>query len=237
MERFDIARVFGIHNTPGVAEGMIYTTPGPIMAAADTFHVHIEGMGGHGAYPHECVDPIPPAMAIAQGFGTIVARNNNPFDNLVISVTQIHSGTIDNVIPATAYLNGTVRTFDVGVQQMVERRMAEIVSGQAASYGVTARFEFERGYPATINDADQVAFAAEVARGVVGADMVDAGAGPEMGAEDFAYMLQARPGAYLFVGAGEGAGLHHPKFDFNDEIAPIGASFLARLVEVSQPAG
>lgn len=237
MERFDITRVFGIHNTPGVDVGQIYTKPGPIMAAADTFHVHVDGKGGHGAYPQDCLDPIPPAMAIAQGFSTIVSRNHHPFDDLVVSVTQIHSGTIDNVIPATAYLNGTVRTFDPAVQDMVERRMGEIVAGAAASYGVTARFEFERGYPATINNADQVAFAAEVAREVAGAENVNASSGPEMGAEDFAYMLQARPGAYLFLGAGEGAGLHHPEYDFNDEISPIGASFFARLVEHAQPAG
>lgn len=235
IERFDITRVFGIHNTPNAPVGQIYTKPGPIMAAADTFHVHIEGKGGHGAYPHECIDPIPPAMAIAQGFSTIVSRNHNPFNDLVVSVTQIHSGTIDNVIPATAYLNGTVRTFDPEVQDMVERRMGEVVAGAAASYGVTARFEFERGYPSTVNDATQVTFAADVARGVVGEAMVDAETGPEMGAEDFAYMLQARPGAYLFVGAGEGAGLHHPEYDFNDEISPIGASFFARLVETAQP--
>jgi amidohydrolase len=235
MERFEISRVFGIHNTPGVPFGQMYTRAGPIMAAADQFHVHIDGKGGHGAYPQDCLDPIPPAMAIAQGFSAIVARNHDPFENLVISVTQIHSGTIDNVIPATAYLNGTVRTFDVAVQAMVIRRMEEIVAGTAKAYGVQARFEFEKGYPATVNDPDQMAFAAEVARDVVGDDMVNAEAGPEMGAEDFAYMLQARPGAYLFVGAGDGAGLHHPQYDFNDEISPIGASFFARLVEQAQP--
>ncbi len=236
MDRFAIARVFGIHNTPGVDLGRIYTTPGPIMAAADTFHVYIEGKGGHGAYPQDCLDPIPPAMAMAQGFSTIVSRNHDPFSDLVISVTQIHSGTVDNVIPATAYLNGTVRTFDTAVQDMVERRMAGIVAGTAASYGVRARFVFDRGYPSTINDADQTAFAAEVARDVVGAANVDDSAGPEMGAEDFAYMLQARPGAYLFIGAGPGAGLHHPEYDFNDEMSPIGASLFARLVETANPA-
>ncbi|HID67042.1 MAG TPA: amidohydrolase [Roseibacterium sp.] len=235
MDTFDITRVFGIHNVPGRDLGQVFTTPGPIMAAADTFTIDIEGKGGHGAYPHETIDPIPPAIAIAQGFSTIVSRNHRALDDLVISLTQIHSGTIDNVVPGTAYLNGTIRTFDPDVRAMAERRMEEIVAGVATSYGVTAQFTYVRGYPPTINDADQVDFAAEVARDVVGPAKVDATASREMGAEDFAYMLQARPGAYMFLGAGEGAGLHHPEYDFNDEVAPIGASILARLVERAHP--
>jgi amidohydrolase len=236
MERFGIGRVFALHNVPGLDEGRILTTPGPIMAAVDTFHVHVEGKGGHGAMPHETVDPIPPALAIAQAMPTIVSRNNYALDDLVISVTQIHAGTTDNVIPDRAYINGTVRSFDPAVQAMVMRRMEEIVTGTGAAFGVTARLDYEVGYPATINDAEAAAFAARVAGEVVGTDLVDPQAGREMGAEDFAYMLQERPGAYLFVGAGPGAGLHHPEFDFNDAIAPIGASIFARLVETSQPA-
>ncbi len=235
MDRFDIAHVYGIHNVPGVPLGAVLTTPGPLLAAVDTVHVHIDGRGGHAASPHETIDPIPAALAIATAFGTIVSRNHKPTDDLVVSVTQIHAGTVSNVIPASAYLNGTVRTFDPVVQDMVERRMAEIVAGTASAHGVTARLEYERGYPATINDADEAAFAAEVAREVAGADKVVDTATREMGAEDFAYMLQARPGAYLFLGAGEGAnggaGLHHPGYDFNDDIAPIGASLLARIAE------
>jgi amidohydrolase len=236
MERFGIGRVFALHNVPGLDEGRVLTTPGPIMAAVDTFHVHVTGKGGHGAMPHETLDPIPAALAIAQAMPTIVSRNNYALDDLVISVTQIHAGTTDNVIPDSAYINGTVRTFDPAVQKMVIRRMEEIVSGTAAAYGVTARLDYEVGYPATINDAEAAAFAARVAGEVVGSDNVDPQAGREMGAEDFAYMLQERPGAYLFVGAGPGAGLHHPEFDFNDAIAPIGASIFARLVETAQPA-
>ncbi|MBL4626844.1 MAG: amidohydrolase [Roseicyclus sp.] len=235
MDTFDITRVFAIHNVPGHDFGRVFTTPGPIMASADTFTIDIEGKGGHGAYPHYAIDPIPPAIAIAQGFSTIVSRNHRSLDDLVISVTQIHSGSIDNVIPATAYLNGTIRTFDPDVRAMAERRMEEIVAGAATSYGVTAQFTYVRGYPPTINDADQVDFAAEVARGVAGPAMVDATASREMGAEDFAYMLQARPGAYMFLGTGEGAGLHHPEYDFNDDVAPIGASIFARLVESANP--
>ncbi len=231
MDRFDIAHVYGIHNVPGYPVGAFMTAPGPLMAAADTVTVTIEGKGGHGAFPHDTVDPIPPALAIAQAFGTIVSRNLNPSAELVVSVTQIHSGTVSNVIPSTAWLNGTVRTFDPAVQDMAERRMSEIVAGTAAAFGVKATMVFERGYPATINDADEAAFAAEVAREISGADKVVDNVGREMGAEDFSYMLQARPGAYLFLGAGEGAGLHHPAYNFNDEIAPIGASLLARLAE------
>ncbi|WP_170390358.1 M20 aminoacylase family protein [Ruegeria arenilitoris] len=235
MDRFDIAQVYALHNAPGFAEGAFYTTPGPIMAAVDTFDIHIQGVGGHGAMPHETRDPVMAACGIAQAIQTIVSRNHYALDDLVISVTQIHTGTVNNVIPDTAYLNGTVRTFDPAVQQMVMTRLEEIVQGQAASYGVTATLDYVVGYPATVNDADKTRFAAEVAREVSGADRVIAEAGREMGAEDFSYMLQERPGAYLFLGQGDGPGLHHPKYNFNDEIAPVGASFFARIVEKAQP--
>ncbi len=237
MDRFGISQVYGIHNTPGRPEGMFQTTAGPLMAAVDTFEIHIQGVGGHGAMPHETKDPVMAACGIAQAIQTIVSRNHYALDDLVVSVTQIHTGTVNNVIPNTAYINGTVRTFDPEVQKMVQDRMAQIVQGQAVSYGVEARLDYQVGYPATINDADKTAFAAEVARDVSGPDQVDEDAGREMGAEDFSYMLQARPGAYLFLGQGEGAGLHHPKYNFNDEIAPVGASFFARLVEKAQPLG
>jgi len=235
MERFDIAQVYALHNAPGFDPGAFYTTPGPLMAAVDTFHIHVQGVGGHGAMPHETRDPVMAACGIAQALQTIVSRNHYALDDLVVSVTQIHTGTVDNVIPDTAYLNGTVRTFDPKVQRMVMERMDAIVAGQAASYGVSAELDYEVGYPATINDADKTSFAAGVAGEVVGDNRVIADAGREMGAEDFSYMLQRRPGAYLFMGQGESAGLHHPKYNFNDEVAPIGASFFARLVERAQP--
>lgn len=237
MERFDISQVYALHNAPGFEPGAFYTTPGPIMAAVDTFHVHVKGLGGHGAMPHETRDPVMAACGIAMAFQTIVSRNHYALDDLVVSVTQIHTGTIDNVIPETAYLNGTVRTFDPKVQNMVRNRMKAIVAGQAASYGVEAVLEYDVGYPATINDADKAGFAADVAREVAGDARVIADAGREMGAEDFSYMLAKRPGAYLFIGQGETAGLHHPEYDFNDEIAPVGASFFARLVERALPVG
>ncbi|MEX5596901.1 M20 aminoacylase family protein [Pseudophaeobacter sp. C1-32P7] len=236
MEQFNIGEVYALHNLPGLAEGSFLTTPGPIMAAVDTFHVRIQGVGGHGAMPHETRDPVMAACGIAQAIQTIVSRNHYALQDLVVSVTQIHTGTVDNVIPDTAYINGTVRTFDPEVQDMVMRRMEEIVAGQAVSYGVEATLDYEVGYPATINDADKADFAVGVAREIVGEDRVVPDATRDMGAEDFSYMLNARPGAYLYIGQGDTAGLHHPKYDFNDAIAPVGASFFARLVERAQPA-
>lgn len=235
MDQFDIAQVFAIHNTPGKDFGTFNTTHGPIMAAADTFHIHITGKGGHAARPQNCVDPVIAACSIVQALQSIVSRNRDPKDALVISTTQIHTGTTDNVIPETCYINGTVRTFDKAVQAMVVRRMEEIIAGQAASFGLEARLEFEFGYPPTINDDAKAGFAASVAAEIAGETAVDADITPVMGAEDFSYMLEARPGAYLMLGQGETAGLHHPLYNFNDDIAPIGASFFARLVERAQP--
>ena len=237
MDRFDISQVYALHNAPGLPVGAFHTTPGPIMAAVDTFEIHIQGVGGHGAMPHETRDPVMAACGMAQAIQTIVSRNNYALDDLVVSVTQIHTGTVNNVIPDTAFINGTVRTFDPNVQQMVIERMEQIVQGQATSYGVEARLDYEKNYPATINDADKAGFAAEVAGDVSGAERVIGNMSREMGAEDFSYMLESRPGAYLFLGQGEGAGLHHPKYNFNDEIAPVGASFFARIVEKAQPLG
>ncbi|MEL7299467.1 MAG: M20 aminoacylase family protein [Pseudomonadota bacterium] len=233
MDRFDIAQVYGIHNVPGIEEGAFYTAPGPLLAAVDTFHVDITGVGGHGAYPHETKDPVAAAVAIAGAMGTIVSRNHKALDDLVVSVTMIHAGSADNVIPGAAYLGGTVRTFDPEVQAMVMRRMEQIVAGHAAAYDLEATLRYEKGYPATVNDPKAAAFAADVARQV--SANVDDNTGREMGAEDFSYMLQARPGAFLFLGIGEAAGLHNPAYDFNDDIAPVGASFFAKLVETAQP--
>ena len=237
MERFGITQVYALHNAPGLEFGRFHTTPGPIMAAADTFTINLTGKGGHGARPHECVDPVVAACAIVQSLQTIVSRNTDPSAQLVISTTQIHTGTTDNVIPEEVYINGTVRTFDKDVQAMVVRRMQAIVDGHAASFDLKAELDFEFGYPPTVNDAEKAGFAAEVAADVAGAAGVDTAFAPVMGAEDFSYMLEARPGAYLMLGQGGGAGVHHPLYDFNDEIAPIGASFFARLVERAQPLG
>lgn len=235
MERFDIKEAYGIHNVPNHPLGHFYTTPGPLMAGADTFHIHITGQGGHGAYPHETRDPVMAAVQIAQAFQTIITRNLHPVEKLVISVTQIHTGTVDNVIPETAYMNGTVRHFSPEVQAMVKARMGEICQGIGAAMGVEVECEYREGYPPTINHAEQATFATEVARDVAGDAAVNGDTGLEMGAEDFSYMLNVRPGAYLFMGIGEGAGLHNTHYDFNDEALPHGASFFARLAETALP--
>ena len=235
LEQFKIEEVYALHNIPGHDVGVMYTRPGPIMAGADSFNVEIRGKGGHAAYPHEVKDPIVAAVSIAQAFQTIVSRNNIPSDDLVISITQLHSGTTDNVIPETAFLNGTVRTFDLSVQEMVINRMEKIISGFSISFEVDAKFNYEKGYPPTINHEEKTNFAIEVAKEVCGSDKVLTSVGKEMGAEDFSYMLQKRPGAYLFMGIGEGAGLHNPNYDFNDAAAPVGASFFARLIEKALP--
>jgi len=236
MDRFDIAEVYGIHNMPGADLGTFHTTPGPIMAAVDSFTIKINGRGGHGAMPHETADPVVAACGIVQAIQTISSRNVHSAQEKVISVTQIHTGTASNIIPDTAMINGTVRTFDKDVKALIRKRMEEIVQGQAASYGVTAELDYEEGYPATVNADEQTGFAAAIARDVVGEANVDAESPKVAGAEDFSYMLEERPGAYLFLGAGPGAGLHHPKYNFNDEVAPIGASFFVQLVEKMQPA-
>jgi hippurate hydrolase len=238
MDRFEIAEVYGIHNFPGaqVPAGGFYTTPGPIMAAVDMFTITINGRGGHGAMPHEAADPVVAACGMVQAIQTIISRNTHSAAEKVISVTQIHTGSASNIIPDTAMINGTVRTFDTETKALIQRRMQAIVAGQAAAYGVEAVLEYEEGYPATVNSEAETAYAAKVARSVVGDAQVNAAFPKVAGSEDFAYMLEERPGAYLFLSAGEGAGLHHPKFNFNDEIAPIGASFFVQLVEQMQPA-
>lgn len=234
MERFDIGEVYAIHNAPGMDEGAILSRAGPIMAAADVFHIHVTGTGGHAAEPHSSVDPVVAAASIVSALQTVTSRNHNTLKSLVLSVTQIHTGTTDNVIPETAYINGTIRTFDKEVQEMAVRRLTDIAEGQAASFGCTASVEIDYGYPPTVNHEDKTAFALQVAADVVGeAAVVEAP--PIMASEDFSYMLEARPGAYMMLGQGDTAGVHHQKYDFNDAIAPIGASFFARLVETAQP--
>jgi len=235
MDRFGVTQVYGIHNAPNVPLGKFVTTPGPLMAAVDTATVHVTGRGGHGATPHETVDPVVAMVGMIAALQTIISRNLYALDDLVLSVTQMHVGTASNIIPEAGWFCATIRTFTPEVRQMVERRFREIVEGHAAAYGCTVRIDYELGYPPTVNHPAETDFAADVAREVSGDDGIDARANREMGSEDFAYMLEARPGAYLFLGTGPGAGLHHAAFDFNDEAAPVGASFFARLVERAQP--
>ena len=235
MDRFDITQVYGIHNAPNLPLGHFQTTPGPLMASVDTAWVKITGRGGHGATPHDCVDPVVAVVGMVSAIQTIIPRNVYAMDEAVISVTQIHTGTASNIIPEEATFCATIRAFRPEVRELLKRRIHEIIEGHAIAYNVTAEIDYDWGYPATVNHPEEADFAAEVAREVSGEAAVNARAGREMGSEDFSYMLEARPGAYLFMGIGPGAGLHHPAYDFNDEAAPIGASFFARLVERAQP--
>ncbi len=237
MERFGITQVYGIHNFPGVPEGMIAGRAGPLLAAADEFNVTVTGRGGHAAMPHETVDPMMIAVQMVQAFQTIVSRNVNPTDAAVISVTRIAGGTSHNIIPEQVQIQGTVRTMQKETRQMIMRRMAEVVEHTAAAFGGQAQLDYRDGYPATVNDPEKTAFALDVARSVAGEGLVSGDMPPVMGAEDFAFMLERRPGAYLALGTGEGAGLHHPEYDFNDAVSPIGASYFVKLVETAQPAG
>ncbi len=237
MDRFGIGQVFGIHNAPNVPFGHFQTTPGALMASVDTATVRVTGRGGHGATPHECIDPVMPIVSMVQAIQTILSRNIYALDEAVISVTQIHTGSASNIIPEDGWFCATIRCFKPQVRDLMKRRFHEIVDGQAAAFGVTATVDYDWGYPATINHPAETAFAARVAAEVVGDTAVNANANREMGSEDFSYMLEARPGSYLFLGTGPGAGLHHAAYDFNDEAAPVGASFFARLVERAQPLG
>lgn len=235
MERFDISRIFGLHNVPGMAVGRIETRPGPIMAASDQFEIVLTGRGGHAAFPHECLDPVAAALALGQALLAITAQRVDPLDSAVLSLTVLEAGEATNVVPPSARLAGTVRTLDETVRQSIAAAVTASAKAIAAAHGVEATVDYEFGYPVTRNDPGETTFAAQVAAEVVGAANVDAARRPEMGAEDFAYMLEARPGAYVFVGAGPGAGLHHPAYDYNDAITPLGASYFARLVEAALP--
>ncbi len=229
MERFGVEEVYALHTDPYGDLGEFRTCPGPIMAAVDDFEITVIGKGGHAAYPHDCRDPMPCAFAIGQAVQSLVAREVDPLGSLVISLTMVHGGTAFNIIPEEVVLGGTVRSLDPKVRDLVEARIAAIVAGQAASYGVQAALDYRRNYPPTVNHAAQTEFAVSVAREV--SPLVVDDLPPEMGAEDFSYMLNARPGCFLFLGQGKGPSVHHPLFDFNDAAAPIGASFFARVIE------
>ncbi|WP_185804704.1 M20 aminoacylase family protein [Pontivivens nitratireducens] len=237
MDTYDIAQVYGLHNQPSEAFGTFLTRPGPLMAAADTFSIDVVGVGAHAAMPHQGIDSVQIACQIAQGLQMIAARNTDPLKSCVLSITTIHAGSADNVLPATAQMGGTVRTLDEDVREMVIARMQQVAVNIAAAHGGTATVTYNRGYPVTVNHPAQTELAASVARAVMGDDKVTTEMIPMMGAEDFSYMLEHRPGAYLFLGSNGGAGLHHPEFDFNDEISPIGASWFVKMVETAQPAG
>jgi hippurate hydrolase len=239
--KFPVEAVFGMHNWPGGKVGTFAVSAGPVMASSNEFKITIKGKGSHAALPYESIDPVPVAAAMVTAFQTIISRNKKPIDPGVISVTMIHAGSATNVIPDSCELQGTVRTFTVEVLDMIERRMREVASNTAAAYGATCEFEFDRNYPPTINSQAEADFCRGVMENMVGADNV-LPQEPTMGAEDFSYMLLAKPGAYVFISNGEGehramghgAGpcmLHNPSYDFNDEVIPLGVSYWVRLSE------
>ncbi|MCA0317416.1 MAG: M20 family metallopeptidase [Proteobacteria bacterium] len=236
MERWGIQEVYGMHNMPGIPVGHFAVRKGPSMAAADRFIIDIEGKGGHGAMPHLCIDPVQAGFTIGLAMQTIVARNVDPIESAVISITSVKAGEAFNVIPQTLRMLGTVRTFKPEVQDLVEARMKELAENVAKGMGCTAKVDYQRGYPVTFNHADQTDFAVKVAKAVVGDDKVNAETPPLMGAEDFSYMLNQRPGCYIFVGNGDTAACHHPAYDFDDSAIPAGTSYWAKLVETAMPA-
>ncbi|WP_026075575.1 M20 aminoacylase family protein [Noviherbaspirillum massiliense] len=242
FEKYPMQAVFGMHNWPGAPVGSFGVTAGPMMASSNEFELTIRGKGSHAAQPYKGIDPIMTAVQIAQGWQTIVSRNCNPVDAAVLSITQIHAGSATNIIPDEARMIGTVRTFSTEVLDLIEQRMRDIASHTAAAFDAQVEFQFHRNYPPLINHPEQTAFAVEVMASVVGAENVDAHVEPTMGAEDFAFMLQEKPGCYVFIGNGDGAhrdgghgagpcNLHNPSYDFNDALLPIGATYWVRLAE------
>jgi hippurate hydrolase len=237
MERFGIQEVYGMHNHPGLPVGDFLLRPGPMMAASDLFRIHVRGRGGHAAQPHNTVDPVVVASQIVIALQTIVARGVDPLKSAVVSVTSFRTESETfNVIPERVELRGTARTLEPAVQDMVETRMRALVAGVAAAHGAEAVLEYTRNYPVTRNAEAETQFAARVAAEIVGEARVDTDPPPMMGAEDFSFMLNARPGAFIFVGNGDTAKVHHPAYDFNDELIPYGCSYWAKLVETAMPA-
>lgn len=235
MDRFGIAEIYGMHNMPGKPVGTFAIRKGGIMAAPDKFQLKLTGLGGHAAEPHNTADTIVIGAQIVGALQTIAARNANPLRSVVVSVTQFHAGTTHNIIPEEAFISGTVRSLDEGVRDLAERRIGEIATGIAAAHGATIEYEYERACPVTVNHPAETDFAARAAIDVVGADNVDTEVDPSMAGEDFAFMLQSRPGAYIMIGNGETAGLHNPAYDFNDETIAAGISYWVRLAEQRLP--
>ena len=236
MQRFGIEEVYGMHNFPGIPVGQFAIRPGPLMAAADHFSIEIEGRGGHAAKPHATIDPVLVGAQIVQALQAVVARNVDPLKSGVVSVTTFQAGNAFNIIPQRARLIGTARSLEPAVRDLIERRMSEIVPSLAAAFGATATLKYDRNYPVTVNHPAQTEKAIAVAQMVAGTGGVDPNTAPVMGGEDFSFMLEARPGAFIFVGNGDSSGLHHPAYDFNDEAIPFGASYWAKLAETLMPA-
>lgn len=235
MERFGIEEIYGMHNMPGSPVGSFAIRKGGIMAAPDKFSLKITGRGGHAAEPHNTADTIVIGAQVVTALQTIASRNANPLRSVVVSVTQFHAGTTHNIIPEEAFISGTVRSLDEQVRDLAERRIGELAAGIAAAHGASIDYEYERACPVTVNHPAETDHAARAAIEVVGADKVDTEVDPTMAGEDFAFMLQARPGAYILIGNGDSAGLHNPAYDFNDEAMAAGISYWVRLAEQRLP--
>ncbi|HEY3681330.1 MAG TPA: M20 aminoacylase family protein [Bradyrhizobium sp.] len=230
MDRFKIEQVFGMHNTPGLPVGSFAIRPGPMMAATDAIDIKIEGLGGHAARPHKSIDSVLVGAQLITALQSIVSRSVDPLESAVISMCEFHAGNARNVIPQTAELRGTVRTLTPETRELVEKRVHEIVAGVAQMTGAKIDLVYERGYPVTVNHPSQTDFAIQIAKEISGDNKVHE-TPPMMGAEDFSYMLEARPGAFIFCGNGDTAGLHHPAYNFNDDAIPFGTSYWVKLVE------
>jgi amidohydrolase len=233
MERFAIEKVFGMHNMPGLPIGEFATRPGPIMAATAEFTITITGKGGHAAMPHRTIDPIVTGSQLVTALQTIASRTIDPVESVVVSVTKFHGGNAYNVIPERVQIAGTVRSLKEAVAATTRGRMEAICSGIAAVSGASIHLEYEPNYPVTVNHAEETAFACEVAAAIAGEPNLNRAVAPVMGGEDFSYMLEARPGAFIFVGNGDTANLHHPGYDFNDEAIPHGVSYWVKLAETA----
>ncbi|MCO6188304.1 M20 aminoacylase family protein [Rhizobium sp. L1K21] len=231
MEKFKISEVYGMHNKPGLPVGQFETNKGPSMAAADEFKIFVEGKGGHAASPHHTIDPVVVSAHMILAVQALTSRETDPLHSLVITIASIHGGDTHNVIPNTVTLHGTVRSLLPETRDFAERRLKEVVSGIAATFGAKAEVQYERGYPVTFNHPKETDFAVEVLEGIVGEKNVFQGTPPTMGAEDFSYMLEKRPGTFINIGNGNTAGLHHPAYDFNDEAIPYGISYWVALTE------
>ena len=237
MDRFGIQQVFGMHNYPGIPVGQFAIRPGRVMAATDEFTIDVEGKGGHAAKPHECIDTTLVAAQLLQALQSVVSRNVDPVESAVLSVTSLHTGgDAFNVIPQTVHMKGTIRTLDEDVRKLVEHRLRTMITGIAAAFEASINLSFRRGYPVTVNSEAETHFAADVAETVAGMGQVDRDLAPLLGAEDFSYMLNERPGAFIFIGNGDTSMVHHPEYDFNDEAIPYGVSYWAKLAETAMPA-
>jgi amidohydrolase len=242
FKQFPCDAVFGLHNWPGLAEGHFGVTSGPMMASSNTFEITIRGKGGHAALPHNSADPVLAGAQVVQALQSIITRNKRPVDAAVLSVTQFHAGETSNVIPDSAFIGGTVRTFTIEVLDLIEQRLREISHNVSSAFDCQAEVSFARNYPPLINHDKEVVFASEVMSELVGAQNVNTSIDPTMGAEDFAFMLLEKPGCYVFLGNGDGdhravghgmgpCHLHNPSYDFNDALIPVGISYWVKLTQ------